>query len=264
MDISVARPQRFDIGDVVSGTFGLIRRNAVIFLLLGLLLTVLPTLLYTWAALHATNWMTMAIKGYAPPRWYWILSSLALNIAAYLLQQAAMVRVAMADLDGRRSSIGECLSGSLRFILPLLVVGISFWIIFSIAFLLLIVPALIFAASYSLAVPVTVIERVGVSKAFSRSAALTRGHLWSIFALFVVFFIAFYVVEIALAGLFRGFGVFHPRGINTPATFTFIIISPLIQMVSNVISQAGLVTIYNHLRAIKEGIVPQSVASVFD
>ncbi len=76
--------------------------------------------------------------------------------------------------------------------------GRVFWMFFllslamGVGFLLLIVPGVLVAVWYSVAIPVAVIENVTPGPAFDRSAKLTKGRRGSIFLIFLLFFILSY------------------------------------------------------------------------
>ena len=76
-------------------------------------------------------------------------------------------------------------------------------IIFEMTHQFALVPGLMMAVAWIVAAPALVVERTGVFGAFSRSAQLTRGRRWVLFALGVIFFIAVFIVQQVLLSLVR-------------------------------------------------------------
>jgi hypothetical protein len=83
---------------------------------------------------------------------------------------------------------------------PLLAVAILFGLGVGIGFILLIVPGVFLLTIWSVAAPVTVIERPGVLRAFGRSRELVRGYGWPVLGVIVLVFLVSIAVSI-VAGL---------------------------------------------------------------
>jgi hypothetical protein len=73
----------------------------------------------------------------------------------------------------------------------LVLVSLLYWILITIASLLLVIPGIILGVAFSLVLPVAVFEKGSVVEALRRSSQLTRGHRWNIFgACFVISLLA--------------------------------------------------------------------------
>ena len=105
-----------------------------------------------------------------------LLVSLVLSVLGSLLVQGALVEVVRDLHEGRTPApIGEYYTRTRAVLGTLLGVSVLAALGIVGGFILLIVPGLILFARWALVVPLVVLERVYVSEAFSRSAALVRG-----------------------------------------------------------------------------------------
>lgn len=267
MTDTTAVPRRFEIGRVISGTFGVIGRNFGPFALMALLLGGLPNLLVglsqTWIAVDGYKTFSPQVFG------GWAVGLIVMLVAAFVLQ-AAIVHATVADLNGRRVSVGDSLKVGLSNWLPLLGLAILMGLGVMVGFVLLIVPGIILAVMWSVAVPAKVVEKIGVTDAFQRSRDLTRGRRWAIFGLFVIYVIAVWIVEALIMAAAMPFIL--SKGLPTVETatgFTALnaattVASALIATISTLVSTAGGATLYSELRSTREGVGPEAMASVFD
>jgi len=256
----------FTMGGVASATFGSIGRNFTTFALLALLAEV-PIQTVAWYSYKAQIGAIQAgALNNAATLVKYLATSTAMSfptvIMAYVLQ-AAIVYGTITDLNGRRASFGSCLSTALKVILPL--IGLSIVSTFGVmlGFVLLVVPGIILALGWAIAVPVRVVERKGVFGSLGRSWELTSGYKGTIFLLFLIFFLAsalFSSLGQAMAGLFTS----NPAALPTSLPITYFVYFGVIRAVSAMVGAAGAATIYYQLRAIKEGIAPDKLAAVFD
>ncbi len=270
MTSTTATTARFDMGRVISRTFGAAGKNLPIFVLLSLLFYAVPQFvlqfMMQWGAGH-----TAELGGDASAWTLGIVGFLVTLILAYVLQ-ATLVHGTVAFLRGRSASLGESLGTGFGAFLPL--IGLSILVTLGewVGFIALFVPGLMLMVRWSVAVPALVVERNrGVLDSMGRSADLTKGHRWSIFGLFVVVGIAAWLVGVvslalgtsisAATGLVSDgartvFGPFHsPIAIGVQAVF-----SSLIAMLGAV----GAASLYYELRSLKEGVAAHDLAAVFD
>jgi glycerophosphoryl diester phosphodiesterase family protein len=260
---SVAAPiPRFDIGRVIERTFGSLGRNLRVFLLLAVLLAGVPALLIavlvTSAGVHMAGSPTAGAISLLTASG---LVGLVRAIAGFVLQ-AAIVYGAVADLNGRRAEFAECLSSGLRNWFWLLLLAIVMAVAEVFGFLLLIVPGVIMAVAWIVAVPSQVVERTGVFGAMGRSAELTRGHRWAILGLVIIFLIASVVIQALVQGVLAAAAI----GLSPSAgkTIGVIVAQPILTVVTSLIGAAGVASIYYELRSAREGIGPEALAAVFD
>ena len=206
------RPEKFRIGRVFSNSFAVIGRNLGFLAVVVGLFSTLPALLYNLWNLSRVAAMvdaggagnafeTSAMESYSAVS---VIASLIIFVLA-LLVQAALVRGAIEDLNGKRPVIGDCIQIALRSFFPTLGIGILvilvlvvgvFVMVFMawaipllgwlIGLALALIPAFMWLISVSVSVPIAVQERLGVFGSISRSRALTKGSRWSIFWLLLI------------------------------------------------------------------------------
>jgi hypothetical protein len=254
----------FTAGGVASATFGSIGRNFVTFALLALLAEV-PLQVLQWYTMKSRLGAAAIVgsPGAAITYGLTLIASSLLTIFMVYVLQAAIVYGTITDLNGRRASFGSCLSMALKVALPLIGLSIISGLGTALGFILLIVPGIIVALGWSVAVPVKVVERAGVFESLSRSWELTSGHKGTIFLLALVFAIAswiFAALGFAISGVFP---FMHP-GTAVEFPVVFYVYNGVIRAVTAMVGGAGAATIYYQLRAIKEGIAPEKLAAVFD
>lgn len=171
---------RLDMGSVVSQTFAIIGRNMLSIGTVALIVTVADAIIAFGAALIPPN------PGAAPR----LLLLTVPAVVAMVMQVVAIggiIRIAVSDLDGTPIGIGAALLTGARLLLPLL--GLYIVVGFGVGFatLLLIVPGVWLALRWLVCAPVLVAEGTTIGRALSRSDVLTRGNLWRLLGLVVVF-----------------------------------------------------------------------------
>ncbi len=258
--VAISAP-RFDQAAVVIRTLRAIRGNLFVFGALSILFAVVPNGVFRWAQLH--HWEQS--RGGIP------LAELALNVAfwasnligLYLLQ-AALIHGVVADLNGNRARFSECLFiGTRKFFL---VVGLAILtgVCITLGMLLLILPGILIALSWSVAVPAALTEKLGIGDAIARSQALTKGHLSSIFILWIylcllalgsfvsLWLISFLAVSLGIVSFVGDLAVV--RAFTASGAHAILAL----------FGSAGIASVYYELRSIKEGIGPETLAAVFD
>ncbi len=255
MTAVVGATSRFEIGRVASRTFGVIGRNLSVFGLLALLLAGIPEGAARYlnaAVIKANGWEAALVS----------LAASLLSFAGVCLLQASLIHGAVADLNGRKASFGDCLATGAKFVWPVIGLSILTGVICGIGFILFIVPGVMMATAWCVNIPVVVTERSGVFAAFGRSADLTRGYRWPIFGLMLIFVVTVWITD-ALGAVLSGGLDFHHLAKNAFDAPTWAVLTGL-QVVQSLIAAAGVAAIYYELRAIKEGIGPATLAAVFD
>lgn len=248
-----------DIGRVIQELFAVLGRNLATFGLLALILTGIPAAVIYWIQMSmlSANDPTQIFG----PR---IGMSIFLGFVSALfgiILQVTIINGTVSDLNGRPVSVADGLSASLRSFLPIIGLGILMGLAIGLGFVLLIVPGVMLAVAWCVAVPSYVIEQTGIIGAFGRSAELTRGNRWRIFGLFVIFMIAALIIELVLGvvGRVGGFAM-----IGRIPILTLLIVAPLIQMATALIGSTGAAVLYVELRRLRDGVGPQALAAIFD
>jgi hypothetical protein len=207
-------------------TFSLYRRHFLLFvglvaipylfLLPFQILNALMTQPFGGASVGVTLLLALAI----------VVVSLAVTAAS---QGATLVAVSEVYLD-RPTSIAGALSRIRGEIVGLAALMIVIGMFTAIGLVLLIVPGILIALRFSLAVPVAVIEQETIRGAMSRSADLTEGHRWRILLIWVLFFLLTWVIA-AVLGIPVGIATVMSAGVGGPG-----IVLPGWVLVMNVLS----------------------------
>jgi len=176
------RHEEFGIGNVLGRGFSIFFRNLPAFLVISAI-TYVPLLAYglTWSPYDANTLgeLQSGLLKYA----------LISFVGAMLLQNLAVSAITFGvveEMRGRHAGIGRCLAVGLRRMLPALGVTLLAGLCVLLGVLALIVGAVVVFCMLYVAVPASVIEQNGVSRALSRSAYLTKGNRWNIFGLIFV------------------------------------------------------------------------------
>jgi hypothetical protein len=259
---------KIDIGRVLQQTFGVIGRNFPVFALLGLVLAAIPLAIvsYLQASLlrgvDLTNPTFVFTPGYLTNAG---LGGLAALITSAILQ-GALIYATVQDLNGQRAGLGDSLATGLRNFLPLIIVSILWAIGVVFGFILLIVPGIILLCIWCVAIPSLIADRTGIFGAFSRSAELTRGNRWRIFALGVILWVLMIVVGTVFNAMSGVYGI--PAGdVNTAlARVTnpvFVVLNVIQSVITSVIGSALVAVLYVELRRAREGVGPEWLADIF-
>jgi hypothetical protein len=230
----------FEIGRVISRMCGVLGHNAVTFVAL-IALAAIPER----AAVHLVG-MESAL---APS-----VSTIVLFFTCSFLQ-VAVTQAALSGFAGERPALGDCLAAALWSFFPALGLLILSSLGIAVAAILLVVPGILLALSWSMVLPVCVGEKPGVFACFGRSKALTKGHRGKIFLLALMLGIAAVVAGLLLLPLW-GIGFTGPAG--------FLSDNWLVRLLLAAVSAAGGASVYHELCLVQEGGAPQQLAAAFD
>ena len=106
-----------------------------------------------------------------------------LTYLASAAQWSAVTDIALTNAANKRIEFGAVLANSARNALPVLLIGILWFLGAFVGWMLLIIPGTIFIVIFIVTVPAYIAEKPGMLNAFTRSRDLTRGHRWGIFGL---------------------------------------------------------------------------------
>jgi uncharacterized membrane protein len=166
--------------------------------------------------------------------------------------QAVMIHRAFQDMRLRGAvSLIESLNVSLRQFWTL--IGLAFASLLVVVGLLLVLPGLILATTWFVALPVCIVEQLGLLASLRRSLKLTEGHRWKLFGLMLLLLIP------SLIGWAVGYWL---SAAAMPVVGT--VGELLFDTVSTAFTAATLIVTYHELRVIKEGADFEHVAVVFD
>lgn len=248
---SAATPQ-LDIGHVIQQLFAVLGRNLVPFLILAVILTGIPSMLLGFARLD--------FLAYGPfSHWTSHLFPGLIRLVAALILEGTLIYATVSDLSGRRPSVSECLSVGLNNFLPLLAIGLLMGIAIACGLVLLVVPGVILAVMWSVAVPAFVAERLEVMQSFGRSMQLTEGNRLRIFALFVIFVLASMVLNAMAHAAGFGASIIPWAG----EIVRNVVIQPVVSVIGSLVGATGAAVLYVELRRLREGVGAEGVASGF-
>ena len=253
MASTFAGTERFDMGRVVSRATGAIGRSPAVFLGLTAALTILPALL------------VIVLRNASPPSdpitaatstLFW---SFALIIPGYVMM-AAVTHATVVDLKNGQPSFGDSVKVGFRVVLPLIGLAIIQTFGVMIGLVLLVIPGIILAIMWSVALPALVEERRGVFASLGRSSELTKGSRWAILGFLIVAIICIFVPALLIPVLT---GALDDPLAATRLSFANVIGQILTGLASMVV-YVGLAAIYIELRFVKEGTSAETIAAIFD
>lgn len=248
-DAPIGAETDFTIGDILGESLSILRRGYGKFFPLVAMFMLPDLIVQLLIAQSASSGSILSLTQAASLGRFW-------SFALSLLQtfaQVAVISGAFAYLSGQPLSIGDAWrSGSGRYgsaFRTAVLQGIGVLI----GFVLLVVPGFIFLAMWYVALPVCVIEHRSATDSLNRSAALTKGHRWSVLGIMLVATvggIALEAIAIELADQIAG---------GIVSSF----VDYVMQIV--VLSFAGIVgaVLFHRLRLAKEGPGVEMLAEVF-
>ena len=261
MPVAELRP--LSIGELLDKTFSLYRSHFFLFVgimavpgLLPLILVILSGMvaLIPASPAGASAAIGLAVLGV-------VVFLLAYGVVYAMALAATVFAVSEIYLGGRDITIrgayakvrGRALRTLWMMIVLLLAIGVGL--------LLFIVPGVLVAVWYAVAIPAAIVENLKTGAAFRRSEILTKGRRGSVFLVFVLFFVLNYVSAVLfgfpaalLAGLWPGV-----TGLVIQNLATFVsgaLVGPLLTI--------GLSLMYFDLRVRKEGFDLQLMLASLD
>lgn len=244
---------KLELGRVAQQTFLVLTRQPVIIFGLALVLSGLPTAFNLHFMNHLRGAAIFASGG------YWLRSLLSLFVSAFL--EACLFFATFGELSGRRTSLAEVLTSGGKFFLPLFAVNLFFFLAFVLGLILLVVPGVMLALAWCVAGPALIVERIGITEVFGRSAELTRDNRWRILGIAVILAVANWLLQ-------KVAGIYDFSSMGPDLTFFFsptrVVMAAILNTVTMSVWSVTLAVIYVELRALKEGVAPTTLASVFD
>ena len=208
---------QFSIGNVLGTSFAVIGRNIVPFLLLAIVISIPSIVIKRMVGVDPQLYQdqinqqhTLYFTSYSSPgSWLGLLVSMVTSS----LVTAALVYGTFQDLRGQRAAIGDLVRRGFSSLVPVVLAAIAYSLLLIIGTILLVVPGIILATALWVYVPAIVVEKAGVGASFTRSRALTKGHRWAIFGLYVIVlavvvgaeFVLTLVLHVSLAALAKSY-----------------------------------------------------------
>lgn len=252
------------IGRVFSRAFGTLGSNPVATFGIAFLFGAVPSFLLIYVM---ASFGVQAVEFLGPVAAIAVaLFSAVIAILLSMITQGALVRATVAFSEGRKASLGESAMAGLSVALPLFLLGLLSALGIGLAFLFLVVPAVMLYVMWCVAAPALVEERLGPIEALGRSRHLTRGSRWKIFGLLLVILVIYLLfsglVEVISTTIYGG---------NADLQSNFMSGIPLgylaITIISGTISSAVwgviLTSLYVELRDWKDGPRTEKLADIF-
>jgi hypothetical protein len=235
--------REFRIGSAVSKAFEVFSRNAVPFSLVGIVV---------WLPIGLITYLTLNLP--QNQRALWSGGATLLGGLLQLVVVAAILHATFQDMRGRPVRLGESIQRGLRRFFPLIGGGILVGLGVLLGFVLLVVPGLILFTRWYVFAPVCVVEQKGPLSSMKRSAELTKGNRWKLFAIYIILILAATLVG----------GVIIRLVLATMSPIVALAVQGVWHGVWSAFNNILSVVIYHDLRAAKEGADIESIASVFD
>jgi uncharacterized membrane protein len=251
------------IGRVLERAYIAVRNNPGVILALALLIGAVPGLVltYLFVQMGLGSPEAMASGVISPSAMIGpILVMSVISVVISALVQGALTRATVVASEGGKVSFGDSLSTGLRVALPLIGLAIVSAIGIMLGLILLIVPGIILALMWSVAVPALVVERIGIFEALGRSNALTKGAKWRIFGLAVIIIVAYWLLSLILGivGL-AGYAANSVTGMSAANLIGGVVLGTILNTAWGTIQPS----LYVELRQWKEGTDVQSLRDVF-
>lgn len=262
-----AASARFSVGRVIGDSIGVYARNFVALSLLALLIGLVELLVTIFYLVpnqdEGSGELRVRIGGPGEFTVYGFdaLVLIFIMLLTYSLTQAAIIYGTFQDLRGDKAGIGACIARGLLSMFPVILGSIIFTIAIGLASILLLIPGLILMTMWWVYIPAIVVERKSILDSLGRSSELTAGNRWAIFGLIIIASILSVLMRLVTHTI--------TLSVVTIPTIAEIPYAPFVlnYIGSSVTAAFGAVAVavgYYHLRAQKEGIDANQIASVFD
>lgn len=256
---------KFDLGTVFSRFFKLVGENLALFIVVGLIGVVLPSVAVSYVMVSVLN-LSGSFASYSAldANAYLILGVAVLALIVFnLMTLSAITEVAIVRAVGKPVDIGVILGNGLRNALPLLAISILVTLFMMLGLILLIIPGIYLMICLCVAIPAYVGQPgIGIWGAIMKSFELTRGNRWWILLIGVVLFIASMILGGALGGVMLGFAM-SGGSLDGMQTLPYQMANSAVSGISNLVGYIFAAATYVTLRESKEKLSPENAASVF-
>jgi hypothetical protein len=132
-------------------------------------------------------YLPVLTSGFGGPQTNWpnMLINQVIVVLCTSVMSAVLMYAIIKELQGERVGASLALRRGLRASVRASVTAVLVSMITIVGFMMLIVPSWIWGSMLWVAVPATVVERIGPTASLSRSAELTKGYRWTIFGVLV-------------------------------------------------------------------------------
>jgi hypothetical protein len=183
-----------------------------------------------------------------------IVMSFLAAIAAITTAHAAICAMAFGDATNRGASLGGAFAYAVARSPALVGLVIVYALCVMLGFAALVIPGLLLLTLFAVALPACIIEGLGPIESLKRSVALTKGDRWRVLGFLLVIHVG--------VGLGVQLVVHLVRMASTPG-LSGLVMFPL-ELIVGAFGPVALTVLYVQLRAAREGVDVEHIASVFD
>ncbi len=259
----------FSFAAVINRFFRLIGENAALFALLGLIGTILPSLVLSGALYSALGLSRLPWSEQFPMSPVYTAVSVGgsglIVFILSLLNQSMVTEATILRAVDKPVEVRPLIAHALGNFLPLFAVLILTALLYMVGLILFVIPCFFWMICTCVAVPARVGEPgLGIIGSIRKSFDLTRGHRWSLLLIWFVAMLAGVVVSSAANGL-SAYALFASAGAPSgPNPLPMQLISTATSGVLTVLANIFTAAIYVTLRESKDKLSPDSAAAVFD
>ncbi len=153
---------------------------------------------------------------------------------------------------GREITILQSYRIALRKLWTLLGARIVAGLLVGLGFMLLVIPGILLAVAFSLITPVVMLEDASAGTSRERSRELTAGFRWQIFALFLIYYIVYWLITLVFGSLLVALtGLILPAFLGAPSVAR-LLLAPLLILMTPIWALFTVLIYYNQ-RIKKEG-----------
>jgi len=212
--------RELSLGEVISKTFELYRRDFakyfVLFAVVGVIVQVvttlaqqafvLPTLPVNPTPQQVSSWFS-ALFG---PLFLLIAVIFVVNIVFSTIAEGSAIRLASEQITKGQVNFGASIRFAVSKLLSIWALSIIVGIIVLLGIIALIIPGIILAIMYSLALPVLLIENKGVTESMGRSRQLVSHRWGKTFGTFLVLGIIVLIASLIFSAITAPLGIIAP------------------------------------------------------
>lgn len=207
-----------------------------------------PQWIVTTATAHLTH-TSVVIGHWGILRAVSAIAAIVVGVVANTLAGGVVMYAVVQELGGGKFSLRDAMGRLTGRLLPMLGITVTVWIPATLGFFLLLVPGLVLATLYFVAVPACMVEGTGILASLSRSLFLTKGYRWQVVGTVVLMTIVSLIFTAGALFTFR-----------SAAPLADLVIAALLGTFYNVFN--GI--FYYQLAVAREGVNGNRIASVFD
>jgi hypothetical protein len=199
--------------------------------------------------------LTMDPKDMLPEVLIWAtIGAVLVSIITTSLSTAALTYGVLQHLRKREVAMGECISTGFLVLISVIAVALAQSLLILFGMVLCIIPGIIIALMYAVAVPVAVEERTEVLGALSRSSFLTSGYRMEVFGVLFLIGLLHFAASFALSFI----------GTLTGQAIVGQVLGMIEGVFYSGLTATACALIYYRLRCLKESVDIDDLASVFD